>query len=461
MEILFLILLGLIFTASFIFLKKNELSDDKFVIKNKYNIFFSTSSFVSSALGFWIIFSPAAAATWGGMGNVIGYALGAAMPLILFIFIGKYVRKVFPNSSGFHDCIENRFGKSLSHFVIIVSLIYMTVFLVAEITAISKFFNFLNGTPYWISSMIIILIALSYVLIGGLSATIFTDLIQFIFIIGICLFLVFKIPFQEFSDNTSFMIENAHLFDFNNQFLWITGLTFLIAVTFTNLFHHGNWQRIYAAKDDNTLSVSLIISTLIIFIVVYFIGYSGLVSISLYSMDDPDLTFVKLFGLLETSFIKYIFVILAASLVLSSIDTLINAINSQIVSLSKSYAFKSSSNIYFIIVFLAAVFILSSQGYNVLYVFLIADLICCCLVLPFLLGLFGFNISIKQIYIISFLSLLLGVLIFPDPSFSKNIMSGFLNINLTFINNYKLFSSFLVPILFSTILTLLMKKKGV
>ena len=73
-----------------------------------------------------------------------------------------------------------------------------------------------------------------------------------------------KIPFQEFSDNTSFMIENAHLFDFNNQFLWITGLTFLIAVTFTNLFHHGNWQRIYAAKDDNTLSVSLIISTLII-----------------------------------------------------------------------------------------------------------------------------------------------------------------------------------------------------
>ena len=431
------------------------------LLKINTTYFFSISSFVSSALGFWIIFSPAAAATWGGMGNVIGYALGAAMPLVLFIFIGKYVRKVFPNSSGFHDCIENRFGKNLSHFVIIVSLLYMTVFLIAEITAISKFFNFLNGTPYWISSMIIILIALSYVLIGGLSATIFTDLIQFVFIIAICLFLVFKIPFQDFSENSSFMIENANLFDFNNQFLWITGLTFLIAVTFTNLFHHGNWQRIYATRDDNTLSISLIISSIIIFIVVYFIGYSGLVSISIYTIDDPDLTFVKLFGLLESSYIKYIFVILAASLVLSSIDTLINAINSQIVSLSTSYSFKSPSNLYFIIIFLVAVFILSSQGFNVLYVFLIADLICCCLVLPFLLGLFGFNITTKQIYIISFLSIALGVLIFPDPSFSKNIMSDFLNINLTFINNYKLFSSFIVPILFSTVLTLLMKKKGV
>ena len=58
-------------------------------------------------------------------------------------------------------------------------------------------------------------------------------------------------------------MENAHLFDFNNQFLWITGLTFLIAVTFTNLFHHGNWQRIYAAKDNKTLSIGLVISCLL------------------------------------------------------------------------------------------------------------------------------------------------------------------------------------------------------
>ena len=135
-----------------------------------------------------------------------------------------------------------------------------------------------------------------------------------------------------------------------------------------------------------------------------------MVSISIYTIDDPDLTFVKLFGLLESSYLKYIFVILAASLVLSSIDTLINAINSQIVSLSTSYSFKSPSNLYFIIIFLVAVFILSSQGFNVLYVFLIADLICCCLVLPFLLGLFGLGITTKQIYIISFLSIVLGVL---------------------------------------------------
>jgi len=35
-----------------------------------------TTSLVASALGAWILFGPASAATWGGIGSVIGYSLG-------------------------------------------------------------------------------------------------------------------------------------------------------------------------------------------------------------------------------------------------------------------------------------------------------------------------------------------------------------------------------------------------
>ena len=41
---------------------------------------------------------------------------------------------------------------------------------------------------------------------------------------------------------------------------YTAGLTFFIAVAATNLFHQGNWQRVYAAKDYKTLRKSLIIS---------------------------------------------------------------------------------------------------------------------------------------------------------------------------------------------------------
>ena len=44
-----------------------------------------TTSLVASALGTWILFGPASAATWGGIGAVIGYSLGTAFPLFILI----------------------------------------------------------------------------------------------------------------------------------------------------------------------------------------------------------------------------------------------------------------------------------------------------------------------------------------------------------------------------------------
>ena len=46
-----------------------------------------TMSFVASALGAWILFGPASAATWGGIGSVIGYSLGTAFPMIALLVV--------------------------------------------------------------------------------------------------------------------------------------------------------------------------------------------------------------------------------------------------------------------------------------------------------------------------------------------------------------------------------------
>ena len=64
-----------------------------------------TTSLVASALGAWILFGPASAATWGGIGSVIGYSLGTASPMIALIFLGPKLRKLFPK------------GKTLTEFV--------------------------------------------------------------------------------------------------------------------------------------------------------------------------------------------------------------------------------------------------------------------------------------------------------------------------------------------------------
>ena len=55
-----------------------------------------TASLTASALGAWILFGPASAATWGGIGAVIGYALCTDKPMIIIYNLRLNIRKEFP-----------------------------------------------------------------------------------------------------------------------------------------------------------------------------------------------------------------------------------------------------------------------------------------------------------------------------------------------------------------------------
>ena len=77
--------------------KKYQGLNNYLVANRSVGAFSLTTSLVASALGAWILFGPASAATCGGIGAVIGYALGTAFPLFILIFLGKnlenYIQK--------------------------------------------------------------------------------------------------------------------------------------------------------------------------------------------------------------------------------------------------------------------------------------------------------------------------------------------------------------------------------
>ena len=72
---------------------------------------------------------------------------------------------------------------------------------------------------------------------------------------------------------------------------YTVGLTFFIAVAATNLFHQGNWQRVFSAKNNFILKRSLIYSSIAIFLIVFWMGFTGLISHSLNAEVIPDLAF--------------------------------------------------------------------------------------------------------------------------------------------------------------------------
>ncbi len=382
--------ISLVFTLFGLVYSKKYQGINNYLTANRSVKFISLStSLVASALGAWILFGPASAATWGGIGAVIGYALGTAFPMIFLIYLGKKIRNEFPKGSTLIEFLRKRFGKSLFKLILFMIIFYMFIFLCAEVTAVSLLINYISGTPLWITASIILIATLTYTLYGGLRASIFTDMIQMIIII--ILFVISAIYLLSFTgDQFSFdfiYAKNPQLLSINYIPNYTAGITFFIAVAATNLFHQGNWQRVYAAKNNEVLKKSLILAFIVIIPIVYFMGFSGLVAVSVDSKVIPDLGFFSLLLKDQTEFLSLVIIILGVSLTISTIDTLVNAISSLIVVDGKA-TFNLKHNINylrfsksFIIALSIIVFIIASKGFSVLYLFLLADLFCCAFVL--------------------------------------------------------------------------------
>ncbi len=456
-SLILIIILSLIFVSiGVLYSKKNQGLNNYLVANRNVKTFSLTTSLVASALGAWVLFGPASAATWGGIGAVIGYALGTAFPLFILIFLGEKFRKFFPKGKTLIEVIRIKFKKKLFKLILFLTIFYMFIFLIAEVTAVSMLVNYISGTSLWITSSIVIVSSLIYTLYGGLRASIFTDNIQFIIIILLFLFsfnYLISLNSNEFS--IEFISKNKpNLLSSSNLTNFTAGITFFIAVAATNLFHQGNWQRVYAAKNIKILKKSLIISFFIIIPIVFFMGFSGLVAVSENSNVIADLAFFSLLLKDQSTSIAVIVIILGISLTISSIDTLINAISSivlvdgsKILKIRGDYQ-KISKTIIILLSFIAFAF--SSRGISILYLFLLADLLCCSAVLSVFYSFYNNKITEKKIYFAILLGLFSGLILFPSTDFSKSILIGVLfpvSDFPTFMSQSLLFMSFLAATL--------------
>ncbi len=454
--------LTLVITISLIFVifgidhsKKFQGINNYLTANRNIGLFSLTTSLVASALGAWILFGPASASTWGGIGAVIGYALGTGFPMIFLIYLGKKIRKDFPKGSSLIEYMRQKFGKSLFKLILLMTIFYMFIFLCAEVTAVAVLINYISGTDLWITALIVIISTLTYTLYGGLRASIFTDNIQ-MFVIGILLLITISYITLFSGDSLSFSFiesKNPQLLSSSYIPSYTAGLTFFIAVAATNLFHQGNWQRVYAAKNYETLKKGLIISFLIIVPIVFLMGFIGMVSFSINPANRPDLGFFTLLLKDQTELLSLLIIVLGLALTISTVDTLVNAISSLFVVDGKAtFNFDKKTDYlklskYFIIAISVVVFFVASKGFDILYLFLLADLFCCAFVLTVFYSFYNKKINEKTAYISIIVGLIAGFLMFPFPDFSKSLLVGVLvpkELFSPFVSQSLLFLSFLI-----------------
>src|SRR5699024_9013388 len=376
----------------------------------------------ATTLGAWILFAPAQAATWGGIAAVVGYALGAFVPRLLMIPLGSRMRALIPQGHTLSEYVLARYGRSMYALSLLIMLFYMFIAITAEITAIAKLVTLLAPVPLWVTALVVLAATVVYTAYGGLRASIFTDKVQMIVIVPLLVALcVFGWLATGGVHNIWLQVQHQQpqLLDFKNITGVKAGLTFLLALLLTGLFHQGNWQRVYAAHSNTAMRRGFLLAGLLVFPVILVMGLCGLAFVGMQAGDDSS---VALFSVLMPSLPTWFVILLlplGLALVMSSADTAINAVSSLIaVDIRRLWPQAPVSVLLrwsraLIFPFVVLVWFFAAQGYSVLYLFLLADLLCCAAAFPVFIGLFSRHYHGAIASLSTVIGLLAGLLYFP------------------------------------------------
>ena len=398
--------------------------EDYVVARNSQSMIATILTLMASSLGAWILFSPAQAATWGGLAAITGYALGSMSPRLAMIPLGRRMRELIPRGHTLTEFVIARYGRPMYALALLIILFYMFIALTAEITAMSKLISLIAPLPLWVPAAIVMGATLIYTAYGGLRASIFTDKVQMVVIVPL-LFVLVYLGWRAaggFAPTLNTLREQApHLLDMSNAGGVKAGLTFFVAILLTGLFHQGNWQRVYAARDDRAMRRGFMLGGLLVAPFIFVMGLFGLAFMALTPNGDNSIALFTI--VLKDAPLWFVIALipLGLSLVMSSADTVISAVSSLIAvdvrrlvpDVSPPSLMKLSRWLIFLLAI--PVMIVAAQGYSVLYLFLLADLLCSAAAFPVFYGLFSKRHDGPTATLATVGGLIAGLAMFPLP----------------------------------------------
>jgi len=313
---------------------KKEINSDEYLsARGTQGTMSITLSLFASGMGIWVLLGPSEVGYYGGFWDVFGYALSASTPFLLLAYVGPMIRERLPDGVTLADYAKSRAGRPMQVYVGLISILYMFTFLFAEFTAIGKVMEILVGMEPLVPMVAVGIVTAGYTAYGGLPASLETDKIQawgIMFLITILLFILFigdiNILISDAKSYTPEDIEwNWYHGSITDTSTFKSGLALVLAITAAEMFSQGNWQRAWASENDKALKKGAISASLIVFPLIFVMGFLGTSVAGQGAVSDPAVSF---FYLIEDIGLVFVisFVILSIALVCSSVDTLQNAI---------------------------------------------------------------------------------------------------------------------------------------
>ncbi len=250
--LIILVIFGAIWVVFGYFLgRKNKTLDDYMLAGRNVGLAFAAAT----AMATWVTSNTTMTApqlTYQlGVWGMVGYSFGA-IGLLLFAPLAARIKEILPHGLTSGDFIRRRYGVLAWRIFLIISLFYAFGWLISLGMAGGILVNALSGLDYHLGMSVILLICVSYTLLGGLRAVIATDFVQtLIIIIGVIIIAVLVIQNVGFeSIHTKLSEDHPQLLNL----LFPAALMFL----FNNLLFgvgeifHSNvwWSRAFAFRKN-------------------------------------------------------------------------------------------------------------------------------------------------------------------------------------------------------------------
>lgn len=339
------------------------------------------------ALGSGILFTYPEVGANVGVQGVLVYALASALPIMTFPILASRIRRACPHGFVLTEFVRERFGVVAALFLSTFSCLTIFLYMCSELTSVSLVVSSLTGLDGLPVTIVEVVVTIIYSAVGGLRTSLITDNVQGTMIAILLVICSIAIGTNVQIDQS--VIAESGLTQ-SSKLGWQLVFILPVAIVFNNYFLSGFWQRAFSSKTDKDLYIGCMGATAFIFVILTLIGFTGIIASWAGVLDPEDpfagsSSFFSLVALLPAWVVGFC-IVFAISMSCAAYDTLQVAL----VATVSNDVFRNKLNIWWvrlILVLNVPAVVVATKGFNILILFLIADLVSACLLPPLLLGL--------------------------------------------------------------------------